>query len=666
MDLPKGTLKKSRDAAVELWFKVPNTSPGGPLVGYQDKAVGQTSTIGVPLLYVAGRPAVRAVLHRHGRPHRPDQGGQRRRLAPCRAVSSMGATQTLYLDGVSVGTLANPASVNPSALTFNQVGAAYASSPTSWPGWGGTAQRYLNGSIDEVAIYSHPLGPAAVAAHYQHGTQAADQLTSVTLPSGQVAAQVDYDTGLDRVKEYTDRNGGTWKLGAPLVYGGDTDLRRGVEVRDPTDRFHLYEYDALTGRMIRQGDPLGAAIRDEDTAIPPTTTATTAPPTTTCTNPDPGDPQFCTTIPPAAGGPVFEGHNLDGIAIRTYAYDANGFPNVITNENGDSVTLGYDARGNVTSRKTCRTTTQCFTEYYTYSTALGPLDPRSDLPTEHRDARSASATDTTYRTTYTYTSFGELASQTNPDNSQVSHRYTTGGEAAVGGGAVPTGLVLETTDPRGAKTLFAYFQNGDLAKVTEPSGLVTEFTYDALGRKLTEKETTTTYPAGLTTTYTYDAMSRLATTTEPATTDAVTGVTHQGKTINSYDADGNLIRVEAADATADDPPRVTTYDYDGNGRVERVTDAEGKETTYGYDRFGNRTFTVDANGNRYEYAYTARNMMAEVRVRDWNGDPPGSSPPSPATGWCCTPTPTTSPAGWSATPTPWAASSPTPTTTTTC
>ena len=54
---------------------------------------------------------------------------------------------------------------------------------------------------------------------------------------------------------------------------------------------------------------------------------------------------------------------------------------------------------------------------------------------------------------------------------------------------------------------------------------------------------------------------------------------------------------------------------------QRTVDAEGNETSYGYDRFGNRTSTVDANGNRYDYAYTARNMMAEVRLRDWTQDP---------------------------------------------
>ena len=40
LDLPKGLLKKSRDGAVELWFKANTTGTGGPLLGYQDKAFG--------------------------------------------------------------------------------------------------------------------------------------------------------------------------------------------------------------------------------------------------------------------------------------------------------------------------------------------------------------------------------------------------------------------------------------------------------------------------------------------------------------------------------------------------------------------------------------------------------------------------------------------------
>ncbi|GAA5178696.1 polymorphic toxin-type HINT domain-containing protein [Rugosimonospora acidiphila] len=632
LDLPEGLLKKSRDAAVELWFKSPVTSSGGPLVGYQDKAVGQASTLGVPVLYQGmdgklhgqfwtgtAAPISSTKLVNDGKWHHA-------------VLSEMGNTQTLYLDGAVMGTLTGSPG-DTSTLTYNQVGAGYASSPTSWPGWGSTAQRYYNGVVDEVATYTHPLGPTAVAAHYQYGTTAADQLTTVTLPSGKVATQVGYDTDTDRVTTYTDDNGGTWTIGAPVVYGGDTDLRRAVEVLDPSGRPYLYEYDALAGRMVRSGSPLGLTIKDEDKAgYTPPTTAPTPTPSQVCTSPDPGDPQFCTTIPGDADGPVFVGHDLDGMAIRTFGYDANGFQNQVTNENGDTVTMTYDARGNVTSTTTCRTRTtpsQCQTSYNTYPTVTSPFDPRNDVPIQTRDARSASATDNTYRTSYTYSSTGEVATQTNPDNGTTFNTFTTGAEAAYGGGAMPPGLLLKSTDPRNAITKYSYYANGDLAQSVDPSGLTTTFTYDALGRKVSETEVSSATPSGVTTTYTYDALSRLVSTTEPPTTDVVTNVQHQGRTTNTYDADGNLTRTDVADLLGGDPTRTTTYDYDDHDRLVRVTDALGNETSYGYDDFGNRTSMVDANGNEYEYGYTARNMIAEIRLRDWHDDPDGAGDAGP-------------------------------------
>ena len=624
LELPKGALKKNRDAAVEVWFKISAGQTGGPLVGYQDKELGSASTAGVPLLYVGtdGRlrgqfrtgtvaPMASTSLVNDNRWHHA-------------VLSAMGSIQTLYLDGVQVGTL--NAAIDHNMLTFNQVGVGYASSPSSWPAWGTAAQRTLSGAVDEVAVYAHPLGPAAVAAHFRLGGQAADQLTRVVLPSGKVAAEASYDVGLDRVAEYTDRNGGTWRIGAPTVYGGDTDLRRTVQVLDPAGRPYLYEYDALAGRMLRSGSPMGISVREEDRpGYPtPTTTATT---TTQCSTPDPGDPQFCTTIPPSSGGPVFEGHSLDGMAIRSFFYDERGLQNRIVNENGDALTLGYDDRGNITSRTTCRTSTICFTARYTYPTPANPLDPRNDLPSEFRDGRSAGAADNTYRTSYTYTATGDLLTQTNPDGSIVRHTYTTGGEAAVGGGTMPSALVATTTDPRGAVTRYAYFANGDLARVTEPSGLVTTFSYDALGRRVSETEISDTFPGGVTTTYTYDQLSRPTGVTGPPTTDAVSGTPHQRVTTHDYDTDGNVVRSEVRDALTAGSSRVTIFEYDEHNRLARLIDPEGNETTYGYDRFGNRTSMVDANGNRYEYAFTARNMIAEVRLRDWRGDPPGAPDP---------------------------------------
>jgi RHS repeat-associated protein len=620
VDLPKGVVKKSRDGAVELWFKAATTGTGGPLLGYQDKAFGTAPGRGVPVLYIGTDGKLRGQFGNTTIAPVTSAGAVNDGRWHHAVLSSMGTTQTLYLDGVRVGQ--TTATLDHALLTFNQLGAATVTTPGSWPGWGTAATRYFTGAIDEVAVYSRPLGAVAVAAHHRYGANAADQLTNVTMPGGSTALTATYDVNLDRLATYTDRDGGTWKIGAPAVFGGDDDLRRSVQVIDPSNRANLYEYDALTNQLLRSGLPIGLELREEDRPGYPDP----APPQEVeeCSTPDPGDPKFCTVIPGGSGGPVFVEHPLDGMAIRTYEYNDSGGLAKVTNENGDAVSLTYDARGNLANRTTCQRAGVCQTAYTTYpATVTNPFDPRNELPIETRDPRSASATDNTYRTTYTYTPQGDLATQTEPDGAVVRHTYSNGTESAVGGGSIPAGLLLTTTDPRGKVTRQQYYANGDLAQTTEPSGLVAKYTYDVLGRQVTETEMSDTYPAGVTTTFTYDALSRPVGVTGPVTTDAVTGVKHQQLTTTTYDVDSNATKVEEIDKVGGDPTRTTTTEYDDAGRPVRVVDAEGNETSSSYDRFGNLVSTVDALGNRYDYAYTARNAIAEVRLRAYTSDDQG-------------------------------------------
>ncbi|HUQ59975.1 RHS repeat-associated core domain-containing protein [Lentzea sp.] len=624
VDLPKGTVKKSRDGAVELWFRNTLTGSGGPLLGYQDKALGSASTTGVPVLYVGTDGKLRGQfgtgsINPITSPTRVNEGGWHHVV-----LSSMGSTQTLYLDGVKVGELTGK-TIDHTLLTFNQIGAAYASTPGSWPSWGTTAQRSYSGTIDEVALYSGPLGAASVAAHYKAATAQADLMSKVTLPSGRVDALATYDVGRDRVKQYTDNNGGVWKIGAPTVYGGDADLRRSVEVLDPGNRTSLYEFDALSGRLLRLGQPLGMETRPEDKPGEP---AETPPdPVRQCTQPDPNDPAFCTVIPDDSGGPVFVRYGVDGLSIRTFEYNDDGALTTVRDENGNPTTMTYDARGNVTSTKTCRdtSTNECYTSYKSYAATVTNLyDPRNNLPTESRDARSANATDSTYRVQYAYHPSGQLATQTSPDGTQTSYKYTTGSEGAVGGGTQPAGLVESMTNARGKTTRYAYYANGDLGKVTEPSGRSTEYSYDPLGRMISKKDVSDSFAAGVVTTYTYDGMSRVRTATLPVTTNAVTNTKHQKRITNTYDQDGNVTAVEVADALGNDPARTTTSTLDDHGRTITTTDPEGGQIWYEHDAFGNITSTTDPNGNRYDYAYTGRNTLAEVRLRDWRSDPEGA------------------------------------------
>ncbi|MCU7729892.1 polymorphic toxin-type HINT domain-containing protein [Actinoplanes sp. KI2] len=635
-ELPKGVLKRSRDTAVELWFLMTTSQTGGPLIGYQDTAVDTTPTTGVPVLYVGGNGHVYGQFKNTATTPKPIDGGVDLRNNKWHHVvlSVTADVQTLYVDGSRIASKpASDGALDPSLMTFNQAGAAWATSPTSWPNWGSTAKRYFNGSLDEIAVYGHALSDQAVAAHYQYGSAQADLLSQVTLPSGKTSSETTYDTGGDRIAEYTDGNGGTWKIGQPTVYGGDTDLRRSVQVFDPANRPYLYEYDALAGRLLRSGSPLGITTRPEDGPLPSPSASPSPSPSQSCTTPDPSYPTFCTTIPDdSSGDPVFVEQALSGMVVRSFGYDSQGRQSQIVDENGNAMTMTFDARGNVTSRKTCRATNDCQTTYTSYTTpnASNPYDPKNDLPVEVRDPRSSSATDNQFRTVTAYNNAGDVTSETSPDSSVTSRTYTNGTELAYGSSTdtIAAGLIATATDAGGKVAKYRYTASGDLALQTMPTGLVTEDTFDALGRKVKERVVSDSYPDGVTTTFAYDDLGHLTTTTGPVTTNAVDGTKHQAVTTNAYDVDGNVVQTTVKDALdASEPARVTTIEYDEHNHETRTVNPEGDEQTQGWDRFGNRTSVVDGNGNHYEYAYTATNKLAEVRLYDFHDGGGDSSNP---------------------------------------
>src|SRR5207244_4912893 len=87
--------------------------------------------------------------------------------------------------------------------------------------------------------------------------------------------------------------------------------------------------------------------------------------------------------------------------------------------------------------------------------------------------------------------------------------------------------------------------------------------------------------ANSTTTYEYDAQNRLTRITAP----------DNGITQYTYDGNGNLLtRMDAKNHT-------TTYTYDIGNEQTSVTSPTGQKWTYAYDAEGNLVSTVDANGN---------------------------------------------------------------------
>ncbi|MFC0540716.1 polymorphic toxin-type HINT domain-containing protein [Kutzneria chonburiensis] len=623
--LPDGTLRKDRNLAVSLWFR---TTKSGPLVGYQNKPLGGDTapTAAAPMLYVGTDGKLRGQIWTdHVAPIATSGAVNDGRWHQVVLTGAM-TTQSMYLDGNLVGSL--DGAINGLDMANNQLGADFIIGPGSWPGTTGGQWQYYSGDIAEVAFYEHPLGQPAIAAQFA-AAAGSDELNKITLPSGKVGAAATYDVAHDRVRQYTDANGGVWTLAVPTITGSADNPIKVASVSDPAGRPHEYDYDPLRGRIVRSIAPLGQGVRPEDTPGS-TTTTTTAPPTTTCTTPTNGGPVLCGG--PVGGGPTWVGGPVSGEGVRAYSYDSSGYQNTITDENGDQVTLAYDKRGNVVSKKTCRTTQiDCQTAYVDYYlNAASATDPRNDKAIATRDARSANATDTTYLTSVSYTATGLLDTQTTADGGKVKHTYTTGSEGispstGMSGTSpsacpcVPAGLVMTSTDAMGAVTTYNYFLDGTLAQAISPSGLVTKYTYDAQGRVLTQTQISDSQPAGVTTQFTYDVLSRLRTVTQPATTDAVTGVKHTARSTTTYDADGNVAKTEVTDLTGGDKPRSVTYEYDSHNLVSKQTDALGNVTSYGHDTFGNRVWMVDPAGTKTKYLYTARNQIAEVVLVGWTG-----------------------------------------------
>ncbi|MFE9746184.1 polymorphic toxin-type HINT domain-containing protein [Saccharothrix saharensis] len=602
ISLPSQTLNKYRDLSIELWFR---TSSAGPLVGYQDKPIGETPSAGMPLLYVGSDGRLRGQFHTGS--ETPITSAENRKVNDGNwhhvVLTGSLATQTLYLDGEAVGSLEGV--IDHPRLEHLQVGAAHTVSDNPFPAIGSGLTR-LAGEVDEVALYARPLGPVQVTAHHRARANG-DQVTKVTMPSMRVAAEVTYDNVHDRMKEYVDSDGGRWQLGVPTVGGSETNVIRSVRVVDPGGRPQYYDFDGLKGRILRQVTPLGTGPRPEDVVG-----------------------RDCRTN---EDGLVTCDGLVVSLGVRLFDYDESGFQHTITDEDGNKATLVHDDRGNLKSKSTCRNPQSCQTTHYAYHPATAdPTDPRTDKLVATRDARSSGPTDNTYLTTSEYTAHGDLAKETNPDGGSTFHTYTDGTSDAVGGGKEPARLLKATTDPRGATVVNKYYANGDLAETVSPSGLRTVFTYDALGRRLSSTEHSDAHPAGVRTTYKYDKLGRVTEVTYPATTNAVTGATRTEREKTEYDADGNTTRAEVVDLADPGNPRVSTFEFDEYGRMTKAVGPEGNEASFGYDHFGNRTWAVDANGVKTVWTYTARNKVAQVRLVGWHGKAitPGATDVAPA------------------------------------
>ena len=317
-----------------------------------------------------------------------------------------------------------------------------------------------------------------------------------------------------------------------------------------------------------------------------------------------------------------------------FGYDTGGYANVVYDANGVLAEQIHDVRGNVIQATTCQdqAANRCSSEYFSYfpdaTTTLLDPDPRNDVPLSSRDGRSASATDGTYLTSYTYDAKGNRTEEAKPLGLKTVIAYTDGTTvAAADGGFAPAGLPYRVVSPSGGTQTTTYFKNGDVAKEVGAGGASTAFTYDVLGRKLTETDYSTTFPGGLVTTFTYDAVGRVLTETEPATVNRLTTAKHTSVTLRTYNADGQVTQEEVRDTTGGDPARIDKTSYDAKGRVESTTDATGAITRFAYDDYGHVIRQTAPDGAVTLNVYDGEGQLLEVKAAGFTGDPNNPAAP---------------------------------------
>ena len=342
-------------------------------------------------------------------------------------------------------------------------------------------------------------------------------------------------------------------------------------------------------------------------------------------------------------------------ARTTYAYDTKGNLTGVTNALSQTSTFTSDAAGNQTSSTDPSGATTTFT-YDDMGNLLTQTDALGKVAAYEYDARNriVKVTDPLGNvTSFTYDLKGNKTSQTDANGNvtryeyddqdhlvktidalgnATSYTYGANGCTSCGGGSDKlTGL----TDAKGQTTSYQYDLLSRLTKETDPLGMATSYLYDAVGNLISKTDangatityaynavnrlTAKSYPDGSSESFTYDAVGRILTATNPtvayiyaydAAGSIISVTDSRGYTIAySYDLLGNRNRMILQPGAADQ--RVTSYAYDGAGRLTGITSGAGT-FTYDYDTLGRRKSLSYPNQIIANYSYDSAGRLTNL------------------------------------------------------
>ncbi|MFB8183276.1 LamG-like jellyroll fold domain-containing protein [Streptomyces sp. NPDC055966] len=675
LSLPSTTVysgKVTANFSIGLWFK---TSTGGEtLFSYQSGAIGSTLSANyTPALYIGSDGYLYGQWwDGHLSPMQSSatvNDGQWHQVV---LTANTSGKQTLSLDGQQADTRTG-SQLDFTGEPYVSIGAGYISG--SWPALpSNNAQGYFNGSIAEVATFNRALDATTIANQYaaRGAATGATPVTtaSVTDPgsktltyrydpgnSGRLVSTTNalgyttsygYDTG-GFVSNLTDPDGNftatTHNTRGDVLSSTNSDMHG-----DSTTSYATYPATGTYAATDPRNDEAtstadGRSSGPTDTTYATTHTYSTAGDPLTTTDPD----GHVTTSTYTAGTESAIGGGTEPAGLRatskdprgettTYAYDSAGDLAQVTSPSGLKTSYTYDNLGHrLTQTEVSDTYPAGVTSSYTYDgqdrliTRTGPATTDAVAGTTHTpqityaydaDGNTTSQAvadttggDATRTSSWTYNSYDQLASATDPANRATSYGYDAYGNrttqnspdgTAYAYAYSPTGELLTSTltnftgdpvNPTSPTSLVvdsrAYDPSGLLASDTDSMGRTTGYYYNWNHQLIESYLSNFHKPDGSTTTKILHAYAH----------DGAGNLTEQQDTNAGVETDYTVDPAGLTTASTFDPyglHRTASYSYDADGNLTSQSQTGGgvtEQTDYAYDAIGDQTSKTVHNGS---------------------------------------------------------------------